>query len=123
MSILRTYVIVFVLGWAIWLFTDKSPSPPTQGPPFSGAYPVQSAPWIQTPTGPRGQGMLAELQHGVDQIRVGRYREGVVYLWREQSWLLAGVLTLLLRLLLPLLPSHGESRRHTRSNKGHSRVD
>jgi hypothetical protein len=123
MSILRTYAIVFVLGWAVWLFTDKSPSLPASGPPFSGAYPAQTAPWAQPPARPKGHGMLAELQHGVDQIRVGRYREGAVYLWREQSWLLAGVLTLVLQLLLPLLPSRGGFRRHTRSGNGPSPAD
>jgi hypothetical protein len=67
--------------------------------------------------------MLAELQYGVDQIRGGRYREGAVYLWREQSWLLAGVLTLVLRLLFSVLPSRAGFTRHRRSGKGPSTAD
>ncbi len=122
MGILRTYALVFVLGWALWLFADKSPSPPPPGAPFGGAYPTQGAPWPQPPAGPQGHGMLAELQHGVDQFRAGHYREGAVYLWREQSWLLAGVLTLALQLLLPLLASRGRFRRRTRS-KGPNPTD
>jgi hypothetical protein len=65
------------------------PAPPGYGP----GGPV---------SGPAGEGdTVQDLQRAVDLLKAGRYQQAFVGLWRRQSWVVAGVLTVLAALLGP----------------------
>ena len=109
MGLLRNYILIFIFGWGLWFWLDKSGVPDTSVPgrsPYAGmqapafpryrSYPGQGA--LQSP--PREDDLLRDLQYGVDLLKAGGYQQSFTFLWRRQSWLLAGVLTLLLSLLL-----------------------
>lgn len=105
MGVLRIYAVVFVAGWALWLWMDKQgpsgPRPPMP-PPYGGApyapYPGASG---QISPPPADGDRIQELQYGMDLLKAGRFKQGFVYLWRRQSWIVSGVITALLVLLGP----------------------
>ena len=70
MGILRTYALVFILGWGFWLWMDKEgpmhPQPPPV-PSFGGApgrgYPTYPGPAPAVRPAPPGDGdLLQDLQ-------------------------------------------------------------
>jgi hypothetical protein len=100
MGVLRTYAVVFVAGWALWLWMDKEgPLGLRQpmAPPYGGA-PMASYPGASGPVSPPpAEGdRIQELQYTMDLLKAGGYKQGFVYLWRRQSWIVAGVITALL---------------------------
>jgi hypothetical protein len=113
MSLLRTYAILFIAGWALWLWMEKSgpaavhppPVAPYAGLPVPGqpgpGYPGLMPPGAPSAAPPGEGGVVADFQHGVDLLKAGYYRQAFLALWRSQSWVLAGVLTALVALLLP----------------------
>ena len=124
MGILRTYALVFIAGWALWLWLDKTPAPYRAAPgtgPYAGApmpgYPGYGpVPGMGTiPAAPPEEGIVGELQYSVNLLKAGRLKESFVFLWRRQSWLVAGVLTAFITLLLPGLGGRlGHLRRRLR---------
>jgi hypothetical protein len=108
MGILRTYAVVFIAGWVLWLWMDKAgPIGPQQpiAPPYGGAHRAPYGPYAGASDrglAPPAEGdRIQELQYSVDLLKGGRYRQGFVYLWRRQSWIVAGVITALLVLVGP----------------------
>jgi hypothetical protein len=112
MGLLRTYALVFLAGWVLWLWLDKSePITPQQpiGPQFPQApmmppgYPGPSGYGGQRalPPPPDSGDIIAEFQYSVNLLKLGKYEQSFVYLWRRQSWILAGVITALFSLVLP----------------------
>jgi hypothetical protein len=113
MGLLKTYVLVLIAGWVLWFWMDKPGveqsyqpvSPYGAGPaaaPYPGYAPGAGA-GRRPPAPPAGQGddLVQTFQYSVDLIKAGAYRQSFYYLWRRQSWVLAGVITLLFALLLP----------------------
>lgn len=110
MGLLKSYVLVLIAGWVLWFWMDKPVEPPYQrmpsyaGGPMATPYPGYAP---QTgaglPAAPSGQDddLIAAFQHSVNLVKAGAYRQGFFYLWRRQSWVLAGVVTLFVSLLLP----------------------
>lgn len=106
MGILKTYLLVFIVGWVGWFMLDKSgpaaPAPAVAGGPFS-----TGAPYPRFPSGPSSMpshgegGMVQVFQYGVDLAKRGHYQQAFVYLWRRESWVLAAVVSALLSMLLP----------------------
>ena len=112
MGLVRTYLVVFIAGWALWLWLDKAgpvqqapAQPPFAGMPAPGypGYPGFPAGDGQRPLSPPpGQGdLIKDFQYGVDLIKRGEYQQSFVFLWRREHWILAGVITALFMLLLP----------------------
>ena len=109
MGLLRNYVLIFIAGWAIWFWMDKTgaPAAPTgqmhspgmQAPGYRGYSTLSGRRPLQPP--PREGDLVRDFQYGVDLIKAGSYQRSFVFLWDRQSWILAGVLTLLLSLVLP----------------------
>ena len=106
MGLLRNYVLIFIAGWALWFWMDKTGAP-TQQIPYSGmtapayrGYPAQPGRRSLQPP-PREGDLVGDFQYGVDLIKAGNYQRSFVFLWDRQSWILAGVLTLLLSAILP----------------------
>ncbi len=103
MGILRTYAVVFIAGWALWLWMDKQGGIPQAMTPSYGGAPYAPHPGAtgRVPAPPLGGDRIQELQYAVDLLKAGRYQQGFVYLWRRQSWVVAGVITALLVLVGP----------------------
>ena len=108
MGLLRNYVLIFIAGWAIWFWMDKTgtPSAPTGRMPHAGmmapVYPGYSTqPGRRPVQPPPGEGdLVRDFQHGVDLVKAGSYQRSFIFLWDRQSWILAGVLMLLLSVVL-----------------------
>jgi hypothetical protein len=126
MGLLRTYALVFLAGWVLWLWLDKSEPVTTQqpiGPQFHQApmmppgYPGPSGYGGQRalPPPPDSGDIIAEFQYSVNLLKLGKYEQSFVYLWRRQSWILAGVITALFSLVLPGL---GRTFRRYRRQSG-----
>ncbi len=108
MGLVRTYILVFIAGWVLWLWLEKAgPVQQLPPPPFSGmqgpGYPGFPVGGGQRPLPPPpGEGdLIQEFQYGVDLLKQGEYQQSFVFLWRREYWILAGVLTALFALLLP----------------------
>lgn len=109
--LLRTYALAFLLGWGLWLWLDKS-GPPYVPPPPSAPYAPGAMPGYPgypsyapgVPPAPAGDGdaTVQDFQHAVDLLKAGYAKQSFIALWRKQSWVLAGVMTVLVALVLPL---------------------
>jgi len=67
------------------------------------------------PPPPESGDIIAEFQYSVNLLKLGKYEQSFVYLWRRQSWILAGVITALFSLVLPGL---GRTFRRYRRRSG-----
>lgn len=109
MGLLRNYVLVFFLGWGLWFWMDKSDTAPAHAPPAYGQTPPGAFPGYPGVARVPGalplpqDDLVGEFQHGFDLVKAGGYKEAFVYLWRRQSWVLAGVLTLFVSIGSPRL--------------------
>lgn len=104
MGILKTYVLVFMAGWLVWFLLDKNapPMPPPAAAHFGGPqYPGFPRPPAAMRQPPAGDDMVQAFQYGVDLLKGGRYQQAFVYLWRNQSWVVAALVTALLAFVLP----------------------
>ena len=124
MGLLRTFVIVFVAGWVFWFWLDKeSPAqlPPQAGPgyghprmpapPGYPGYPGHRA----VPPEPADGSLVQEFQYTVDLLKLGRYEHAFVYIWRRESWIVAGVVSVLLSFVLSSIV-RAAARRRRRSS-------
>jgi hypothetical protein len=110
MSLVRTYILVFIAGWVLWLWLEKTgpvQQAPASPPPYGGmpapgypGFPAGGGPPPPAPPPQEGD-LIQEFQYGVDQIKRGEYQQSFIFLWRRQHWILAGVMTALFVLLLP----------------------
>ncbi|HHH38390.1 MAG TPA: hypothetical protein ENK50_02290 [Sedimenticola sp.] len=130
MGLLKTYLLVLIVGWVAWFWMGQPAreQPPRQPPqrgapyvpgpaasPYPGGYPTAGGgrpPVTATP--PRGGDMVDDFQYGVDLVKAGAYRQSFHYLWRRQSWVAAGIITLLVSFLLP---GFGRSLRRWRATR------
>ena len=110
MGLLRTYALVFLVGWGLWLWLDKAGPEYAPQPPMApyGAGPMPGYPG-QPGYGPGGPppapgvegSTVQDFQHAVDLLKAGRYQQAFTWLWRRQSWVLAGVLTVFAAVVSP----------------------
>lgn len=96
MGVFKTFAIVFVAGWALWLWMDKSPAPSPYYPGFAGAPQARGLPPASGESG-----IVQELQWGMNLVKAGEFRQAFVTLWRDKSWLVAGIVTALLLMVGP----------------------
>lgn len=109
MALVRTYILVFIAGWVLWLWLEKAdPVQPAAAPPPFGSVQAPIYPGYPGVDGqrplppPPGEGdLIQEFQYGVDLIKQGQYKQSFIFLWRREHWILAGVITALFTLLLP----------------------
>jgi len=118
MGLLRSYAVIFFAGWALWFWLDKGgpePYPQPLGPPYGAAPAGGYSPYPAAPAGqlrpPADGGLIDELQYGVDLIKAGRYRQSFIYLWRHESWIVAGVFTALVLIASAAAPRFLPARR------------
>jgi len=78
-------------------------------------YPGPSGYGGQRTPPPDSSDIIAEFQYSVTLLKLGKYERSFVYLWRRQSWILAGVITALFSLVLPGL---GRTVRRYRRQSG-----
>lgn len=95
---IRNILIVFVLGWAVWFAMDKN----------SPEYYVVHRP-------PPVDGLIQELQLGVDLVKMGRVGPAFAFLWNAHYILISVIAGALLSLLTPSLAGLG--RRIPRGSK------
>ena len=107
MGLIRTYILVFIVGWGLWFWLDKDGGLPAQTPPPYVQVPPAAYRGVPGPTArptspaPFQEELVGEFQHGFDLLKAGFFPQAFVFLWRRQSWILAGVITLLFALLSP----------------------
>ncbi|MEN8175751.1 MAG: hypothetical protein ABFS23_08305 [Pseudomonadota bacterium] len=106
MGALRIYAILFLAGWGLWLFMDKSPQqsayPGRAGPVFQHAPPAARGPAPRAGNGETGT--LQQFQQAANLAKAGYWRQAFIFLWPKESWILAGVgLLLYLSLIGPLI--------------------
>lgn len=114
-NLLRVYVVILLLGWGLWLALDK-PAPTQAGPmppaPSPYALPMPERPTTNPiPLAPPEGDWLADLQYGMDLLKLGETRQAYLVTWRRQYWMLSAAAALLLVALLPPLVSWFRHRR------------
>ena len=115
MGIIKTYVLVFIAGWLVWFLLDKNPPTPPPAAHFGSAqYPGFPGPAAAMRQPPASGDMVQSFQYGVDLLKGGRYQQAFIYLWRNQSWVVAALVTALLAVVLP---GAGRSIRRWRSRR------
>lgn len=92
---------------------QQPPVPSFGGAPGRG-YPVYPTPAPAARPSPPGDGdLLQDLQYGVDLVKRRDYRGSFAFLWPRQSWILAGLVTLLIAFVSPgVWRMVGRFRRH-----------
>lgn len=66
---LRAAVLVFVTGWIVWFWLDKSPLPP----PFQGG----------------NEQLVVNFQHAFNLLKRGYFSEAYTFIWRAHYLLLS----------------------------------